>query len=48
MEFYAALNPGTPLFVRPIYDSQTWVPAALDYALLLDGRLWCERFGNHR
>jgi hypothetical protein len=46
MERYAALNPGTPLFVRAIYESSTWVPAALDYGLLRDGRLWCERFQN--
>ena len=46
MEHHAAQHPGTPLFVRPIYDGPTWVPAALDHGLLGDGRLWCERLIN--
>ena len=46
MENYAASHPGTPLFVRPIYDGPSWQPAALDYGLLLPGRLWTERFLN--
>jgi hypothetical protein len=46
MERYAALNPGTPVFVRAIYDDSTWVPAALDHGLLRGGQLWCERFEN--
>lgn len=46
MERYAALNAGTPLFVRAIDDRSTWVPKALDHGLLRDGQLCCERFEN--
>lgn len=46
MENYAARHPGTPLFVRPIYDGPSWRPVALDYGLLLPERLWSERFLN--
>jgi hypothetical protein len=46
METYASTHPGTPLFVRPIYDGPSWQPAAIDYALLLPERLWSERFTN--
>jgi hypothetical protein len=46
MEDYAARHPGTPLFVRPIYRDSTWRPAGLELALLLEERLWSERFSN--
>jgi len=46
MEAYLARNPGTPLFVRPIYVGPSWRPAALDYGLLNGGELWSERFVN--
>jgi hypothetical protein len=46
MERRAAARPDTPLFIRPIYRSVTWVPDELDYGLLVDGRLQCERFTN--
>jgi hypothetical protein len=46
MERYAALQPGTPLFVRPIYDTPSWVPAALDHGVLTKGGLWWGRFAN--
>jgi hypothetical protein len=36
MERYAGQYPGTSLFVRPIYDSSSWTPAALDLAILTD------------
>jgi hypothetical protein len=46
MERYAALHPGTPLFVRSTYDTPRWSPAELDYGLLLEHDLWRERFSN--
>jgi hypothetical protein len=46
MERYAALHPGTPLFVRPSYDTPGWAPAALDYGLLAGDGLWSEGFAN--
>jgi hypothetical protein len=47
MEGYAVGHPGTALFVRPTYDGPTWIPATIDYGLLIDEGLWCERFENH-
>ena len=46
MERHAIEHPGTPLFVRPVYEDVTWVPACLDFGLLVEGRLRCERFQN--
>ena len=46
MERHAIDHPGTPLLVRPVYDDPTWVPAAVDFAILVEGRLRCERFRN--
>jgi hypothetical protein len=46
MERHAALHPGTPLFVRPIYDTPGWTPAALHHGLLTADGLWWERFAN--
>jgi hypothetical protein len=46
MERYAERHPGTPLFVRPIYDSSSWTPAALDLAILMETGLRAERFSN--
>jgi hypothetical protein len=46
MEAYLARNPGTPLFVRPIYGGPSWRPAALDYGVLNGAELWSERFVN--
>jgi hypothetical protein len=46
MEAHLARNPGTPLFVRPIYTGPSWRPAALDYGLFIGDRLWNERFVN--
>ena len=46
MERYAERHPGTPLFVRPIYDANTWTPAALDLAILMKTRLRAEHFSN--
>jgi hypothetical protein len=46
VERYAANHPGTPLFVRPLYDSESWVPVALDQAILTSQGLQVERFAN--
>jgi hypothetical protein len=46
MERYVVTHPGTPLFVRPTYVDPTWIPATIDYGVLIDGSLWCERFRN--
>jgi hypothetical protein len=46
IERYTEQHPGTPLFVRPIYDSSSWTPAALDLAILTDTGLRAERFCN--
>jgi hypothetical protein len=46
MERYLAANPGTPLFVRPAYVGPTWVPLTIDFGLVVEGRLWWERFDN--
>lgn len=34
-ETLAATNPGSFVFVRPVYKDETWVPSALDYGLFL-------------
>jgi hypothetical protein len=34
MERYAAHHPGTPLFMRPVYDARSWAPAEVDHAIL--------------
>jgi hypothetical protein len=39
-------HPGTPLFVRPLYDDGTWVPVLIEYGVLSDAQLWRERFEN--
>lgn len=46
MERYAERHPGTPLFVCPIYDADSWTPTALDFAILPDTGLRAERFSN--
>jgi len=46
MERQIIAYPGTPLFVRPIYDDTSWVPTLIDYGVLVDARLWTERFQN--
>jgi hypothetical protein len=47
MERYAAKHPGTFVFARPIYADQSWIPAELEYGVLLRNlRLWVERLGN--
>lgn len=46
LERYAARHPGTPLFVRPIYDGASWVTAELDFAVLTETGLRYDRFAN--
>lgn len=46
LEREAAANPGTPLFVRPIYRDTSWVPSELEYGLLRPEGLLVERFRN--
>jgi hypothetical protein len=46
MERHAIDHPGTALFVRPAYVDATWIPATIDFGLLMDGRLRFERFIN--
>lgn len=46
MEHETIARPGTPLFVRPLYDDDSWVPILIDYGVLVDGGLWWERFEN--
>jgi len=44
MERYCAAHPGTFCFSRPIYDSRTWWPGAMEYGVLReDGALWIRR-----
>jgi hypothetical protein len=46
MERQIIERPGTPLFVRPLYDDGTWVPTLIDYGVLTDAQLWRETFEN--
>ena len=46
MERQIIENPGTSLFVRPLYDDGSWVPTLIDYGVLIGDRLWRERFEN--
>ena len=46
MERQTIEHPGTPLFLRPLYDDDSWVPATIDYGVLIDARLWKETFEN--
>jgi hypothetical protein len=46
MERETVARAGTPLFVRPLYDGPGWTPTLIDYGVLVEGRLWWERFEN--
>ena len=47
MERFAAYNPGTFVFARPIYTTQSWTPCELEYGLLMpELAIWVERFTN--
>lgn len=41
-----ALRHRALLFVRPLYDGPTWVPARLEFGVYADGRLAAEMFDN--
>jgi hypothetical protein len=44
IERLAAAEPGTPLFVRPLYHDLSWTPVGFDYGVVLDKSLRVERF----
>jgi len=47
MEQFAAKNPGTFVFARPIYTTQSSAPSELEYGLLQpDNTVWIERLAN--
>lgn len=47
MEGYVAGHPGTFHAHRPVYDDETWIPAFLQYQVLLeDATWWAETFAN--
>lgn len=46
LEREAAASAGTPLFVRPIYEDQTWSPSEFEYGLVRGGGVHVERFQN--
>ena len=47
MESYAVRHPGTLAFSHLIYSDESWVPAFLEYGVLMDGgKIWVERFAN--
>ncbi len=47
MEGYVAKRPGTFHAHRAIYDDETWIPAILEYGVLVDDATWwVETFAN--
>ena len=47
METYVASHPGTFHAHRPTYDDATWIPAVLEYRVLVDdSRWWSQTFAN--
>lgn len=47
METYVACHPGTFHAHRPTYDDTTWIPAVLEYRVLVDDSCWwIETFPN--
>lgn len=40
MERYVATYPGTFFYHRPTYDDDTWIPASLEYGVLVDNQTW--------
>ena len=47
MELYVANHAGLFFYHRPMYDDATWIPAKLEYGLLMeDERWWIEQFQN--
>ncbi|WP_130472094.1 DNA/RNA non-specific endonuclease [Candidatus Magnetaquicoccus inordinatus] len=47
MEKYCADHVGTHCFVRPVYDTPTWIPSMLEFGILKDDKqLWVGWFQN--
>lgn len=47
MERYVADHPGTFFYHRPLYDDETWIPASLEYGVLVgDVDWWLDTFRN--
>ena len=47
MERHVAEHPGTFFYHRPLYCDGSWIPASLEYGVLVDDvRWWVERFRN--
>lgn len=47
MERYIAAQPGCFFYHLPIYDDKTWIPAELEFAVLLPNSTWWnEKFAN--
>ncbi len=47
MEMHVAKHPGTFFYHRPTYDDDTWIPASLEYGVLVDNQTWwVETFRN--
>jgi hypothetical protein len=47
MERHVAEHPGVFFYHRPLYRDDTWIPASLEYGVLVDDvRWWVERFRN--
>ncbi|HUF37960.1 MAG TPA: hypothetical protein VMN57_05510 [Anaerolineales bacterium] len=47
IERYVAAHPGAFFYHLPRYDDETWIPAALEYGVLMDDKeWWVERFRN--
>jgi hypothetical protein len=46
IERHAAGQPGTPLFVRPLYTDDSWEPSELEFGLLIGPTLDWQRFSN--
>jgi len=40
MERCVSEHPGTFFYHRPIYDDDSWIPACLEYGLLIDNKEW--------
>lgn len=40
MERHVAEHPGTFFYHRPVYDDDTWIPAILEYGVLVDSVDW--------
>ena len=46
LERLAASHPDAFLFVRPIYASDSWMPRAIDFGVIIQGKLAFQSFDN--